>query len=429
MSQTAIRVNSVTRVEGHGNLVLNLSDGRVDELRLEIAESPRFFEVMLRGRSYEEAAYLSGRICGICSVAHTTTSLRAVEAAIGCVPSEQTVALRKLLLHAEMLQSHLLHVYFLALPDFLGAGSAIALAGSHREVVQRALRMKRLANEICEVITGRHVHPLAHKINGFSRLPTLEELATLRAGLLAAREDMQATVELVKGLEIPDFQRETEYLSLHDPDEYAFYQGDIVSSDDPKPTPLRLYKERVREFIVEHSSAKHARSRRDSYMVGALARLNNNFLQLHPEAQRAAKTLGLTPPCYNPFVNNLAQVVESVHCLEESLTILDNLLSNGIANESFGAPPGAGRGVGACEAPRGTLYHEFVVDEAGKIVEANLIIPTAQNLANLEDDIRAFAPQIAHLPEERIRLLLEMLVRAYDPCISCAVHLLDVKFR
>ena len=431
-----IHLHHITRVEGHGNIVLNIREGRIEELRLEIVESPRFFEVMVKGRHITEAPHITSRICGICAISHTSASVKACEAALGITPSETVVLLRKILLNAETLQSHILHLYLLVAPDFFRVGSVIPLAKTHPDIVKRGLRLKKTANEICRILVGRHVHPIGMTIGGFTRMPTQKDLQEVRKVLEAAIPDMEETVRLFEGLEIPEFKRETRYCSLRDEDEYALYDGRLYSKDTPL-TEVTQYREFITEEVIEYSTAKHVRSGDSSIMVGALARLNNNHSRLSDKAKEAAVRLGLSLPCTNPFMNNAAQVVESVHCIYDSLRLLDLLFENPSfsGTESNSAPIRmdkipirAGLGVGVVEAPRGTLYHEYGVDERGIIQSVNCIIPTAQNLANIEKDIRAIVPMILGLPKEEIERTLEMLTRAYDPCISCSTHFLEVKF-
>ncbi len=281
---TRIDVHHVTRVEGHGNIVVEIAGGKMKECRFDVVETPRFFEAMLRGRPYLEASHITSRICGICATGHATTSLRASEKALGVQPSEQTVLLRKLSFHGEILDSHVLHVYMLIAPDFLGVGSVIPLAKSHPEVVLRALRMKKLAGDICAAVTGRHTHPIAMTVGGFTHFPEAKELGELRQRLAAARVDVDATVELSASLPWPQFERDTEYVSLWRPDEYAFIDGEIISSDGARQ-PAENYRQVTNEYLVPHSSAKLTRNQRESLMVGALARFNNNYSQLHPRGK------------------------------------------------------------------------------------------------------------------------------------------------
>jgi sulfhydrogenase subunit alpha len=427
MKEGKINVHYVTRVEGHGNIVVDLKEGAVKELRWEIPEAPRFFEVMVRGRSYADAPHITSRICGICSIGHTVASLQGIEAALGVQPSEQTVLLRKLILHAETVQSHTLHVFYLAAPDFLGVNSVIPLATTHKEPLLQAIRLHRLANEWSDLIGGRTTHPINMVVNGWTRLPTQDELRALRQRLTEAIPDLEAWVKIFKTLDIPDFERETEYLALQRDDEYAFYNG-FIASTDGGTTPVPQYREKIKEFVVPYSTAKHTKAARESFMVGALARVNNNYEQLSPLARWAAEEMGLKPVCYNPFMNNVAQLVEVAHCLEDGARIINELLAMGIKEEDRSVEVKGGTGVGATEVPRGLLIHEYTVDDSGTITGANFIIPTNMNHNNIERDLKALVPTVVDKSQEEITLNLEMLVRAYDPCISCSAHLLNVEF-
>jgi coenzyme F420-reducing hydrogenase alpha subunit len=429
MTTVNVNVHHVTRVEGHGDIVVDVKNGEIKKCRFEVVEAPRFFEAFVRGRPYHELSHITSRICGICSVGHATTSLRATEKALGVEPSEQTVLLRKLNFHGEIIDSHVLHTYYLVAPDFLGVGSVIPLVETHREVVERALRIKKLSGDLCAMVGGRHTHPCAMAVGGFTHLPTEQELRDMRGRFVDARADMDETIALFATLPWPEFERETEYISLRKDDEYAFIDGTIVTSDGFS-YPIEEYRKVTNEECVPFSTAKWTHHNRDSYMVGALARLNNNFDQLHPRAREAAAKLGLEPIATNPFLNTAAQAVEMVHCVEDSILIMDELLTRGIQPEE---PPavklnGGGEGVGSCDVPRGILFHNYVYDEDGICTEANCIIPTNQNMANLNADMQALVPQILDKPQEEVRLTLEMLVRAYDPCISCSAHFLTIEF-
>ena len=428
MSSVNINVHHVTRVEGHGNILVNATDGKLEEVRWEVPESPRLFEAMFRGRHYSDVQHIASRICGICSIAHSTASLHASEAALGVSVSEQTRILRKLLFNAEILESHLLHAYCLAAPDFLGVGSVIPLIDTHKDVVVRAMKLKRLAYHMADLLAGRKTHPISCIVGGFSMLPDPEKLAAVRDALVEALADFEATVDLFRTITVPDFERETEYVALKDPDEYAFISGDIASSD-AGIVPIDEYRSVTNEFCVPHSTAKYTKNKREAYQVGALARFNLNHEQLLPRAKEAAVQLGLKAPCHNPFMITIAQVVETVHAAENSIQLIDKLLEIGVHNEPEVAEIRAGRGVGAVEAPRGILFHEYSYDERGILTSANCVIPTNQNHNNIQHDMEALVPTILDRPEDEIRLTLEMLVRAYDPCISCSTHLLQVRFK
>ena len=427
MRSVDINVRNVTRIEGHGNVVVNASNGKVEEVRWEVPESPRLFEAMLRGRHYDDVAHIASRICGICSISHSTASILASEAALGIEPSEQTRLLRKLLFNAEILESHVLHAYCLAAPDLLGVPSVFPLLDTHKDVVLRAMRLKRLSYVLADLLAGRKTHPISCVVGGFAKLPNLDKLAAVGTALRDARADLDATVELFGTLSFPDFERETEYIALRDPNEYAFIGGDIASTDTGT-TPTDDYLSVTNEFCVPHSTAKYTKNHREAYMVGALARFNLNHDRLHPAAKDAADALGLRAPCHNPFKITLAQVVESVHAVEDCILLIDALVERGLKAESEACVRHAGRGVAAVEAPRGILFHDYTYDEQGILTQANCIIPTNQNHNNIQHDMEALVPTLLGGSESEIRLSLEMLVRAYDPCVSCSTHLLQVEF-
>ena len=424
-----VAVNHVTRVEGHGSIRIDVRNGKVEDVELRIVEAHRFFESFVRGMAPQEIPWIVGRICGICCVGHQLTATKAVEAALGVQASEQTVILRELLNLSQFIQSHVLHVYFLAVPDFLGVQSVLPLAKSHPEVVRRALRLKKLANDFTQVFGGRTLHPMANTLLGWRRLPDLDAIAAIRERLVAALPDLHETVAIAKTLPIPPYERDTEYVSLKQPNRYALYDGEVYSSDTKQTVPVSTYEQVCNEHTVAHSTTKWSRWHRDSYAVGALARLNNNFEQLHPAAQEVAHAFGLEPPCINPYANNLAQVVEIVHCAHESLALIDRVLGGGLVDEDLSFTPKAGRGVGATEVPRGILFHDYSFDADGRCTTANAVIPTSQNVANIEADMKAFVPRmLGDLSRDELTLRMEMLLRAYDPCISCSVHMLDVEF-
>jgi coenzyme F420-reducing hydrogenase alpha subunit len=419
-----IDVHHVTRVEGHGNIVIDMKQGVLEKAQLEIVEPPRYFEAMLKGRNFQEVAIITSRICGICSLGHQMTSLKATEKALGIEISEQTEILRKVLVHGATFQSNVLHL--------LNVGSVIPLINTHKEVVLAALRLKRLANDIGDVISGRAVHPISCVPGGFTKLPTEKEIADLRTKLVEeGLPDTEFAIEVVASLadKLPYFERETEYISVYNDKEYGLYDGEICSSDTGS-TEVENYLDITNEFVVSHSSSKHAKNNRSSYFVGALARFNNSNKLLKPKAKAAAEKLGLSAPCYNPYMNSVAQMVEVAHCIEDTIELMDKLLSDGIKPEKPNVKSTRyGRGIAVTEVPRGILFHDYTYNRQGNIESANCIIPTGQNLANIDDDMKKLVPEIIEESKEDITLKLEMLVRAYDPCISCSVHLLDVDFK
>lgn len=419
-----IHVHHITRVEGHGDIAVDIENGQARRIEWRVPESPRFFEAMVVGRDCNELAPITSRICGICSIGHTFASLKATEAAFGIQITEQTRRLRQILNYGENLQSHTLHVGYLAVPDFLKVGSVVPLVASHKEAVLLVVRLHRLANEICDLVGGRTTHPIRTMINGFTMVPKPKELEALKQKLTGALGDIQALADLVKALAgaLPVFDRETEYISLTDPREYALYDGMIKSTDATQPIPVADYLKVTNEYIVNQSTAKWCRFHRDAYFAGALARYNNNHTQLDGFAQKIACGLGLNGPCHNPYFNTVCQVVEIANSTCETIKHIDWLLDHGLRTEDTRFTPREGQGVGAVDVPRGILFHDYTYDRHGKCVKANCIIPTNQNHANIQKDFEKLVPQYQHEGQEALQFKLEMLVRAYDPCISCSTH-------
>ena len=435
-----VDVHYLTRVEGHGNIVVDVKDGKLAKCEFQVIESPRFFESMLVGRSIWEAQHLTSRICGICACGHSLASIKAGEDALGIKPSEETVMLRRLLLYTEQLDSHVLHIYILVAPDLLGVKSIVPLIKTHRGVIDMALRMKRMSDYAGEVLAGRHIHPISYVIGGLTQLPSKEGLEKLYGMMLESRKDGDETVKILKKLKFPEFEAPTQYMSLANDEEYAMYEGDLVVNGGSK-TKVRDYRNLLTETVNDYSKAKIATINNKPYAVGALSRFNNNYGKLNKKAKEAAKELGLKAPCHNPYLNTAAQLVEWVHCLEESIVIMERILKKGLDEKKVVVSSWPKRseianvkytpntGVGSVEVPRGSLFHEYAIDDTGHITAANCVIPTNQNIGNLEEDMRKLVPElVGRRNEEEITLALEMLARAYDPCISCATHLLDVKF-
>jgi sulfhydrogenase subunit alpha len=422
-----VNVHHITRVEGHGNINVSIRNGAIEKCEWSIPEAPRFFEAMVMGRSWSELHHITSRICGICSIGHTLASLKATEAALGIQISEQDLKLRKLALHAENLQSHILHLGFLVLPDLMGVGSVIPLASTNLAEVKIVLQLHRTANEMSKLLCGRTTHPQRLIPSGFSKIPSIKELTATRKKLQDSIPNLQAVAGLLKNLvgNFPAFERETEFIALSDPNEYALYDGQLASTDTGA-APVNEYLTYTNEYIVPQSTAKWAKHNRESYMVGALARLNLNYRKLSPMAQKTAEMFGLKPICHNPFMNNIAQLVEVVHSVEDSVRLINELEAAGLKGQPDYNNPSikvkAGKGVGAVEVPRGILFHDYTYNEAGVCTKANCIIPTNQNHGNISLDMKALLPQVLNKQPKEIELALEMLVRAYDPCISCSTH-------
>ena len=419
---STLTVEHVARIEGHGTITVEVEGGAVGRITMDVVEPTRLFESMVVGRRFDEAPLITSRICGICSPNHAVTSLKALESAMGVEISERTRLLRTLLVHGSFLQNHATHLYVLAAPDYVGLPNFVPLATSHPDVVARALGIKKLGNDLTTAIGGRPVHPITAVIGGFTAEPSKADLEALSKRLHAAARDVAETVGLFATFDIPAFETAGEMLALSTAGEYAIYDGDVCALDAGWCRPADEYRDFVSETVVGHSNAKHSTVEGRTFMVGALPRVNLNWDQLMPSARVVASKAGLRPVSKNTFQNNLCQAIELVDTAERMALICERLIDDTGSSKPGGYTIKAGVGTSATEAPRGTLYHTLGVDDDGFITQGNVITPTAQNLANLEADMRAFAPTVAHLPEDEFVLRVEQLVRAYDPCLSCAVH-------
>ena len=416
-----IRVDYLARVEGQGALDITF-DADACDVKLKIFEPPRFFEAFLEGRSYDEVHELTSRICGICPVAHQITSLRAVENALGLEVSRQTRNLRKLLALSAIINSHVLSLYVLSAPDYLGQGGLFSLRKKQPQLVKRALKLKKLSNEIGDVIGGRAVHPVYAVLNGFTRIPTRDQIAGLKARLQDAQKDALETVRLFGRLDYPELSGGTEQLAISKKGEYAINEG-MMRSTGGLLAPEAEYRQHVKEDQIPYSYAKgSALSGSRTFLVGPLARVNINFGSLSDGAKKIAGEIGFAPPRHNPFDSLVARALEVAHSIDESIELLDGLPLKEEATTRPLEPREASEGFALTEAPRGMLYHSFRFDRAGLVTFADIVPPTAHNVRNIEKDLRELIGRYRDLPRAKLKLMCEMLVRAYDPCISCSVH-------
>ena len=420
-----IEVPALARVEGEGGLYIGLENGQAVEIHLDIYEPPRFFEGFLHGRFLQEVPDITARICGICPVAYQMSSAYALENALGIKISTQVRALRRLMYCGEFIESHALHIYMLQAPDLLGKQSALELAVVAPDVVRNALRLKKIGNEILKAIGGRSVHPVNVCVGGFYSWP---DSTTLKALLPDLEWGLSAAIESVKWavmLPFPDLEINYEFVALHHPDEYAVIEGDVWSSKGRKLT-ISEYEYGYIEEHVKHSNALHSHTvDGNTYLVGPLARLNLNHEQLLPAAQKALKASKIKLPLKNPYKSLIARAIELVQFYEEAIQLVKTYKPEGPAHVELKLK--AGEGAGATEAPRGLLYHRYKIDENGLVLFAKITPPTAQNLPRIEADLFALAPMIVKMPQEEATITAEHLVRAYDPCISCATHFLKLK--
>jgi sulfhydrogenase subunit alpha len=419
-----IVIEEMTKVEGHATLALRVSNGRVAHCELRAVEGSRYFEGLLLRRRYHDASEIASRICGICSCAHTVAAIQAIENALGLAVSEQTMALRVLLTLGERIRSHATHLLFFALPDYVGSPSALTMALERRSELEQGLRLMKAGNETIKVIGGRDLHPVSATVGGFLKVPEAAELDALRLRLERAKPAALATAELFNGLAYPELHHQAEHFSLHSDEEYATLSGRIRSADHE--FEQEEYDRFLTEYHTPDQTANFVVRGGRTYMVGALSRIANNIDRLSPDARQLVESGPLLEGLDNPFYNNIAQAVEIVHCIDEALRILDKLQPR--PEPVPDVPLREGRGVAAIEVPRGTLWHEYVLDSAGYITHSNIITPTAQNLRCMEEDFRILLPTVAHLERETIVAAAEQLIRAYDPCFSCAAHFLRVRW-
>jgi sulfhydrogenase subunit alpha len=424
MKNRVIKVETLARVEGEGGVSVKISDGKVGEVKLRIYEPPRFFEAFLRGRSYDEIPDITARICGICPVAYQMSSVHAIEDAFGIEVNGPLRDLRRLIYCGEWIESHVLHVAMLHAPDFLGFDDALAMAKVQPELVTKALRMKKIGNDVMIALGGREIHPINVKVGGFYKLPSRKDLGTLLDPLKWGRDSAVELAKVAATLQFPDFDHEYEFVSLSHPDEYPFNGGRIISARG-LDIAIKEYEFYFEERHVAHSNALHSVEKGfGPYYVGPIARFNLNFDKLTPLAKAVAKELGILPKIKNPFKSIVVRAIETIYAYEEAIRIIEGYSMPDAP--AVHVRPRAGIGFGASEAPRGMLYHRYRFGDDGSVLDAKIVPPTAQNLPTIEQDLRRFATANLDLDREQLTWKLEQTVRNYDPCISCATHFVRI---
>lgn len=416
-----IRINHLAKTEGHFSFEGALMKGDIARAKIITEEGIRLVESMLVGRHYYEAPIITARICGICPVVHNLSAVSAMEEALGVKVGEDVVRLRKLLEHAQFIHSHGLHLYFLSLPDFLRIPNDLDVIRKTPKEAGLALLIREFGVKIVEEFGGRTVHVISSRPGGFRMLPgkkVYDELIKMSDEVLEAT---RAIVELFSGLRYPEFERKTQFSTLVSDNDYEIYEGDM--SLDGKRYKVKDYvKKVIEELDLPGEAVKRTKINKKTYMIGSIARINNNFDKLQPEAKKAWKKLGVKLPDYNSFHNIYAQAVELLQSVLECREILKDYAKNP-PKASWKEPKlKAGEGYGAVEAPRGTLFDYYKLDKDGIIRDCNIITPTAQFLANLEADLKEYLPSVKNLTDESREWEIKKLIRAYDPCIACATH-------
>ncbi len=422
-STRTLSVGTLTRVEGEGALHVTLRDGALESVELNIYEPPRFFEAFLRGRAHSEPPDLTARVCGICPVAYQVSACNAIEDACGVQVDDELVALRRLLYCGEWIHSHVLHVYLLHAPDFLGYSDIIGMARDHADAVDRGLSLKKAGNRLMEFVGGRAIHPINVRLGGFYSVPTRSAFKPLAEQLRRALDNALATVEWVSGFEFPDLELDHEFLALTAPGQYPIENGAIARSRGPS-FPVADFTDHVAESQVPYSTALHATLDGGRYLTGPIARFSLNSSTLSPIAAQAAAEAGLSAECRNPFRSIIVRAVEVVYAIEEALRIIDEYQRP--SRTFVDVPARAGVGHGVSEAPRGLLYHRYRIGEDGLVSAATIVPPTSQNQAAIEADLARLVSGNLSLDDAALTMLCEQLIRSYDPCISCSAHFLTL---
>lgn len=418
-----IKINHIAKIEGHTGFMASVLHGDVKKAKLEVQEGIRLIEGVLVGRDYKDMPVIAQRICGICPIVHNLTAIKAIENAMKVQVSEETVKLRRVMEHAQFIHSHALHLFFLSLADFLDIENDLDLFKEYPEETKKAIAVREYGMDLVRIIGGRVVHPLTNEVGGFKKVPTADELKSL---ILKGEAILPIALELgefFKKIKVPNFTRATEYVSLETDGGYAIYDGNLMSNKGLH-VPVEKFEENFHELQRPREIVKRVYADgKTSYMVGAIARVNNNGEKLRMHARAYLKSLGFSLPDFNPFHNVLYQMVEVIHCIEESTQILRELANGNVENaitKEYVVREGAA--AAAVEAPRGTLYYWVDVDGKGIVKNVKIITPTAQFLSHLEDDIEAYIPRVVDLSAIDREKKLRAFIRAYDPCISCAVH-------
>ena len=426
MNDKTIKVDYLARVEGEGSIYVKIKNNEVTDVKFKVFEPPRFFEAFLRGRNFSEAPDITSRICGICPVAYQMSSVHAMENAFSVSIDGQLRALRRLLYCGEWIESHVLHVYMLHAPDFLGFEDVLELAKDHSDVVQQALKMKKIGNELVTLLGGREIHPINVRVGGFYRVPAKKEFFPITEKLKWLRDAAINMVRWSATLPFPEFEQDYEFVALSHPTEYPFNEGRLISNKG-LDINVKEYEFYFHEEHVSYSNAlQSVLKERGAYHVGPLARFNLNFEKLTPTAKELAREIHFLPMVRNPFKSIIARSIETLYACEEALRIIDQYEMP--EKPAVEVPLRPGLGFACTEAPRGILYHRYRIGENGMITDAKIVPPTSQNQRSIELDLRNVVVKNIAMPKEQLTWLCEQSVRNYDPCISCATHFVRLEF-
>jgi sulfhydrogenase subunit alpha len=406
------KVDILTRVEGHGSVELILDRARVVDARFNLYESPRLFEALLVGRRFDEIADIACRICSICSTVHKVAALQAVEQAMGIVVSRQTALLRELAVQGGQIESHALHLFCLALPDYLGVNGFHELAAIAPERLKFGLKIKKLGNMIQEIVGGRAIHPFNLLLGGLGKIPNAGELTSVGEQLEEIRGEVSGSVAYILGLKelLPPIGLfPTCAVSGGAP-----LFGDHLVTNTSLTIPAQSAASWLDEQVQSHSNAKVSNfSGTDTYMVGPLARLSLS-MPVEYGHHFITATIGSSVK---------ARIVELQLAVERAKVLVEELLSTSIYKEpALTIKPTEGTGTALIEAPRGVLLHSYRFDSEGVCCNANIITPTAINQGAIAGSLKELVLALDGAEYSQVKSAAEILIRCYDPCISCAVH-------
>lgn len=430
IERRTIEIPEIVRVEGHSAVVVDIKDEKVVDVKLDVFEGTRFFERIVIGHHYKEIPHITSRVCAICSTGHVVAAALAVEHILGFQASERTELFRELMHLGMIIESHATHICALALPDFLKTPDLIDFATSHPVEFGIWTKLRALGASIQTVVGGRPFHPVNLQVGGLSHYPTEGELRPLLAALDEGRELAEALCRRLLEFKLP-IERTAEplYLALVPAGARYGYFGRTIRSDDGFAAPIDEYRTYLSESVTGYSHAKRSLFQDKPVMVGSMARLHLYGERLGKHALPIFEESPLARGKANTLYNNLAQAIEIVEAIDRSSEIVAELIYRTFVDEEPVLEEGvAGAGVGAVECPRGTLYHYYEIDEEGKITGADMITPSAQNTARIEQDIKAVVENDIKLDKALLQSNLETLVRAYDPCNTCATHMVEIRY-
>ncbi|MBI2133404.1 nickel-dependent hydrogenase large subunit [Candidatus Woesearchaeota archaeon] len=421
-----ITIDQLSKIEGHATLDVRIRDGKVESCRLQITENKRFYTQAIRGKHYLAAPQLMSRICGTCSIAHIICCIRAIEDALGIKVSDQTEVLRILSMNGMYIRDHALHLYLFALPDVLGKDSLLDLDENkpeERRWLEEAFAVKGAGNKLSQLIAGRAVHAPYPIVGGHLRLPEKGEIPSMIEELRKMRPFVLNVIRTFHECKF-DLTRKTNFVTVSGKNFLPY--GHRVKASSGIKFSMKSYYEYLEQVIIPYSQAVGYVFEGTEFMLGAIARLNLNKAALERSTKKDASKFLRLFPSENVFHNNLGQAIETLHCIDQSIRLLEALEFK--KEEKSEPARKSGTGFSAVEAPRGILFYKLSISEKGIIDDAIVVVPTQQNQVKMEKDIKQVVEMNIDRDRESIQHEIEKLIRAYDPCMSCASHFLKVNW-